>query len=249
MEGLKSLLTCGMLFCTSVAAFAQFSNVGCGNGASSRRGGCIVKRTDSYSRIYMGYNPMTRSFDIDDVDDITWYGMNVGYLRGINLVQSQPLFLEVGGQIAYNFKKEYDDSRWNDGRHKYKALSVSVPVNFTYKFTFGDGDIAISPFLGLTFKGNIIAKDVHKWKETHYDYYNGYRYAKEEWKKEKTDYFDREDMTDKRNRWKRFQAGWQVGANLDIRHFSIGVHYGADFNELCYVTTTKNWGVSVGCNF
>lgn len=234
MKSLKTLLTCGMLL-VSTAAFAQFSNAGGSKSTSSRSGG-LVKKTDSYSRIYVGYNPMTVSTDYEGVDDVTLHGVSFGYTRGISLSKSLPMFLEVGGKVAFNFKKDSDDDDYESIETKQKALSVSVPVNFTYKLSFGDGNISLSPFFGLTFKGNVLAKET---EEVTYNHRT---------EKETYDYFDKDDVG-KDGQWKRFQAGWQIGANLDIKQFSLGFHYGSDFNEICKKTTTSNWAVTLGYNF
>ena len=231
MKSLKTLLTCGMLL-VSTAAFAQFSNAGGSKSTSSRSGGGLVKKTDSYSRIYVGYNPMTVSTDYVDVDDVTMHGVSFGYTSGINLVKSQPLFLEVGGKIAFNFKKDTEEGYNDDYEFNYKTLSLTVPVNLTYKLSFGSGKVSLSPFLGITLKGNLLAKETEE-------------YGNE---KETYDYFDKDDVG-KDGQWKRFQAGWQIGTNLDVNNFSVGFHYGSDFNEICKKTTTSNWAITLGYNF
>lgn len=260
MKSLKTLLTCGMLL-ASTAAFAQFSNAGGGKSTSSRSGSGLVKKTDSYSRFYVGYNPTTISYDIKGKDDFTMPGVSLGFTHGFSLSKSLPLFLEVGLKGTFNFKSEkpdeddddydyamhrnlmstragywdYDDDDYDDDdelKIKHKYASISVPVNLAYKLSFGNGDVSLTPFFGITLKANVMSKD--EWVEGD--------------EKEKYDNFDKKDVG-KDSTWKRFQAGWQVGANLDYKQLAIGFHYGSDFGELCKKTTTSNWGISLGCNF
>lgn len=245
MKSLKTLLTCGMLL-ASTAAFAQFSNAGGGKSTSSRSGSGLVKKTDSYSRFYVGYNPMTISPDIDGEDDVTLHGVGVGFTHGFSLSKTQPIFLEIGVRGVYNLKTETDEySNVELSGHlfknvefktSYEVASVSVPVNLTYKLSFGNGDVSISPFLGITLKGNVLGKKTVKLE------------ADKQTAKKKYDLFDKKDVT-KDGQWKRFQAGWQIGANLDYKKLTIGLHYGSDFGEICKKTTTSNWSVSLGYNF
>ena len=55
MKSLKTILTMGLLL-VSTTSFAQFANGG--NSSNGSNGGGLVKKTDNYSRIYVGYNPI-----------------------------------------------------------------------------------------------------------------------------------------------------------------------------------------------
>lgn len=233
MKVLKTLVTCSMLM-ASTAAFAQFSNAG-GSGRASSNGGGLVKNTDSYSRVFVGYNPMTISYDASGVDDLTLNGFSVGYLHGFSLSKSQPLFLEVGAKATFNFKKETEEDEDYDYEAKIKAASITVPINVAYKLSFANG-MAVSPFFGVTLKGNILGKEDF----TEID--------DDDKETTKIDFFDKDDVG-KDGQWKRFQAGWQIGVNLDYKSFNLGFHYGSDFNELCKKTKTSNWGLTLGYNF
>ena len=68
-------------------------------------------------------------------------------------------------------------------------------------------------------------------------------------KKKTVNLFDKDDVGED-SQWKRFQAGWQTGFNLDTDSgFNIGLHYGRDFNNICKKTTTSNWSVTLGYKF
>lgn len=250
MKNFKSILTLGMLF-VSTAGFAQFAN----NGGSHSSGGgsALIKDTKSYSGIYIGYNPTTISYDVKGVDNTTLNGFTFGYTKGISLSKKLPIFLELGARFNFGFKSEnlsdeddddyystrlsydYDDYYDEDEEETCKTTTASlvVPINVAYKLTFAGGDFSVSPFLGITLKGNILGKEK-------------YEYGDE---KETIDFFDKKDMEGKEYTWNRFQAGWQIGANLDYKALSLGFHYGSDFNEIAKKTNTKNWAINIGYKF
>lgn len=233
MKNLKSILTMGLLF-VSTAGFAQFAN----NGGHSRGGSVLTKNTDGYSRIYFGYNPTSVSYDgktdDSDVEDFTLNGIMFGYTKGISLSQNMPLFLETGARFTYGFKSK-TLSLGDDGDEKIetKAMNIVVPVNLSYKFSFSENDFSLSPFVGVTLKGNILGKQ--KWVDEDDSVEN--------------DFFDKEDMGGKDYTWKRFQVGWQIGANVDYKSLSVGMHYGSDFSELAKKTNSSNWAITLGYSF
>lgn len=252
MKNFKSILTLGMLF-VSTAGFAQFANNG-SNHSSGNGSPLLIKDTKSYSRIYFGYNPMTISYDVKGVEDNTLNGLTFGYTQGISLSKKLPLFLEVGARFNFGFKSETlsdededyystrasydydndnDEEESEDEKLKTTTASIVIPINVAYKLTFAGGDVSVSPFFGITFKGNVLGKEKYEY----------------EGEKETADFFDKDDMGGKDYVWKRFQAGWQIGTNVDYKALSVGLHYGADFNEIAKKTKTKNWGITVGYNF
>lgn len=222
----KTLLICAS-FLAQTSAFAQASD------AVANR----APKDGNYSRIQVGYNPMIVSPYYGDADDTYLHGVGISYLRGIKLNPSEPLFLEVGGKIAYNMKKETENVNVEDKVFRMdvtdKVMTLSVPVNLTYRIALGSGKVSLSPFLGFTFKGNLLAKETIKLNN----------------EKETLNQFDKDDVGED-SQWKRFQVGWQTGFNLDTNSpFSIGFHYGRDFYNICKKTTTFNWGVTLGWKF
>ena len=158
-------------------------------------------------------------YDYDD-DDYPWY-------------TNRP-------KSDYDYDYDYDDEDEDEGvKTKYTYMGVVIPVNLAYKWSSASVPVSITPFVGLTFKGNIVAKS-----KTEYDSeYYGDR------KDEELDLFDKKDMKGKDHTWKRFQVGWQVGVGVDYKQLYVGFHYGSDFNEVCKKVNTSNWGVSLGLNF
>ena len=220
----KTLITCGMLL-ASTAAFAQAS------------GGNRASKDGNYSRIQVGYNPMMVSPYYGDADDTYLHGVGVSYLYGIKLNPSQPLFLEVGGKIAYNMKKDNEDVNIENLTYHMdvtdKVLTLSVPVNLTHRIVLGNGKVSLSPFVGITIKANLLAKETVKILG----------------EKETVNLLDKDDVGED-SQWKRVQVGWQTGINLDTNSpFSIGFHYGRDFNNICKKTKTSNWSVTLGWTF
>ena len=222
----KTLLICAS-FLAQTSVFAQASDA-------------VVNRASkdgNYSRIQVGYNPMMVSPYYDDADNTCLHGASFSYLYGIKLNPSQPIFLEVGGKIAYHMKKEKEDVNIEDVTYHMdvtdKVETLSVPVNLTYRIALGNGKVSLSPFAGITFKANLLAKETVSFK----------------YEDETLNLFDKDDVG-KDSQWKRFQVGWQVGINLDTNSgFSIGLHHGYDFNNICKKTTTSNWSVTLGYKF
>lgn len=221
MKSLKTLLTCFMLF-ASIVAFGQ---------TSATKSKAHIKKYDNYSRIFTGYNPLMLEKNVDD--DESAHGWSMGYMHGFNIAESQPWYLELGGVFVFNFKKLNEPTITSSYTvattvATYRGYSLIVPVNLTYKISLGRSNVSLSPFAGFTFKGNLKAKE----------YIDNKSY----------DYFDKELMG-KDYKWKRFQAGWQAGANLDIDEFYIGLHYGLDFNKISKGIHTSNWGATIGAKF
>lgn len=261
MKTIKTLLAVCLL-ATATTASAQFAN---GNAGSKKSSSASVVNTSPYSRFYVSYNPLIVKPDFDGAENTTLTGFTFGYTKGISVSKSLPLFVEVGARLNYGFKSENseggnygDDDNWDDDYYDYFGdpytedtyetkttyMGVVVPINFAYKWTSASSPLSITPFLGLTLKGNIIAKK----KMTYTNTYDGPFDEEMEENVVKYDLFDKKDVG-KDGQWKRFQAGWQIGVGVDYKQLYVGFHYGSDFNEICKKTKTSNWGVSVGYNF
>lgn len=229
------------LIMVAATASAQFAN-------GSKKGSSAAVNTDSYQRFYVSYNPLSIKPDWDGAEDINLTGFAFGFTKGISISKSLPLFVEAGARLQYGFKSE--DTSWNQDiagylgtvnrEDKYTYMGVVVPVNLAYKWTPSSSPVSITPFFGITFKGNIIAKQ----KVTATASAAGQSASQEK----DYDYFDKDEVG-KDGQWSRFQAGWQVGVGIDYKQLYVGLHYGGDFGEVCKKTKTSNWAVSVGFNF
>lgn len=158
------------------------------------------------------------------------YGMGGGYDEDYDDDDDYPWYTNRS-KSDYDYDYDYEDK--DEGvKTKYTYMGVVIPVNLAYKWSSASVPVSITPFVGLTFKGNIVAKS-----KTEVDN-----------KESKADFFDKKDVG-KDGQWKRFQAGWQIGVGVDYKQLYVGFHYGSDFNEVCKKTKTSNWGVSLGLNF
>lgn len=243
MKANKLFLTLCLLAMATTAS-AQFANTGAGkSGKSGKSGSVLVKDTDPYNRIYVSYSPMNLKIDVEGADDIKLTGLTLGYLHGFNLSSNLPLFLEVGGNVAYS----YGDFEAVD----YKLLSVNVPVNVAYKLSFAGSDFSLTPFLGINFRYNIVGKMKN---DSDYDDYGDYGdWSWDDWgysydaSRSSINLFDKDEMGD--SKWKHFQMGWQIGVGFNYKKLYVGISYGSDFSEIVKKTKAHTTQISLGLNF
>ncbi len=260
MKNLKFLLVAGLM-AVSAPAFAQFANTG--NAGGSKRTGASSASTvteKSYSRVELSYNPITLSPDKGDDSDLT--GLSFGYVKGFNIAKSMPLYVEAGVRLTYAWDTEedsYSDS-WTEyingqnvrinasATEKYKDsyLGITVPINLAYRFAVPNSDITITPFIGVTLRGNILGKTSYEYEVTasapDYGIYES-ESSDEDW-----NMFDKDDVG-KDDQWKRFQFGWNIGAGVNYKSYYLGFSYGSDFSELAKDLKTNNWAISLGYSF
>lgn len=184
-----------------------------------------------YNRIYVGYTGIKTHFDFDDADNLSYPGFSIGYLRGINLTQKLPLYLEVGGALQFN---RYSESVTEDGYtldYKETLLGLNIPVSLVYRFNITD-DFSISPDFGFNFRLNLMGK------------------GKEEYDGESEDWnlFSKDDMGED-GTYNRFQVGWHIGVGFDYKALHLGVDWGTDFNEIAEKTKLRTTYVTLGWNF
>lgn len=218
----KIFIMAACLVAMATTASAQF--MGGGSASSSSSDG------EGYTSIRLHYN----NFEIEpkngSFDAVPSFGISL--VKGWAISQSMPLFLEAGVGASYTtgelIKSEY-------GKLEYSAISAEIPVNIGYKFQIND-DFAIMPFAGVSARYNITGKAEYKANDG-----DGYDY----------DYEDYEDYEDEgaEEDAKKFQFGWQIGARAMYNQFSVGVSYGADFNEITDDCKAKSLIISVGYNF
>lgn len=259
MKNLKLFLVAGLLT-VSAPAFAQFANTGNNSGSkrsSSSASASVTEKT--YSRIELSYNPTNVTFDFDD-EDLEMTGISLGYVKGFSISKNYPIYVEAGLRLTYAWNKE-DGGDFYDGyyegeyytvndewENKTTYLGLTIPVNIAYRFSIPNSQVTVSPFIGVTFKGNIIGET--KYEETLTVALPDYNVSESESNDSKTNWFDDED-DEKEPGWgaKRFQIGWNIGANVSYNQFNVGFSYGSDFSELAKKTKTNNWAISVGYNF
>lgn len=231
----KLILMFGMLLGISATAFAQKG-----------------QPTDSYNRVYVSFQPqLYTNVDVDgEAMFDTPTGFSVGYLHGFSVSNQVPIFVEVGGRLNYAFgDNDYTFPSLNSSfSFKDKFLNLTVPVNFAYRYTFSNG-MSISPYVGLTFKLNLIAK---KKIETNVAGHSS-EYTVNLFK-DKDDNSEASELLEESGYdWKRFQVGSQVGFGFNWKALYVGVHYGVDFGKIAKGiggdVSTSNYGVTVGYTF
>lgn len=89
--------------------------------------------------------------EADRERDYPTKGMSVGFTRGWELTTRLPLSIDVTGKLVWTHGI---DKRLGTTRIDY--LSVVFPINATYNFKPFGGLVKLSPFLGPTFKFNIV---------------------------------------------------------------------------------------------
>lgn len=230
--------------------------------------GVSVANAEGYNRVGVSYDYSNYSFSKDlksEEDGIKGFGLNgfgVDYIHGFGLSESLPMFLEVGGNINFNFgskdwgDKEEDEGFWAQPQRKFQNINLQVPVNFVWRFNVAD-EITIAPYVGLNFKLHLTQKfkdkiDTnipesaleaagYKKSDLESDWYSVL--SKDDMAKyygiEADDDIDASDFT-----WNRFQMGWHVGVGANYQRYYLGVQFGTDFIP-AYSYSTKGYDAKV----
>ncbi len=220
MKNLKSLLTAVLAFgCLSVSA--QFTNSG--GGVSSNA------NSEGWSSVYFQYNPSTLVIDYSGAKDRSFTGLMLGYSKAFSISSSLPLYVEAGGALEYSF---YSDEVGGVDE-KVNVLAIKVPVNLVYNYEIPNSSVALAPYLGVSLRGIILAKDKEEWNGGDKTY----------------DLFDKDDVG-KDGQWKRIQFGAQLGCNVKFNNkFFLGLGYGTDFTEICKKEKMHEFIISAGLIF
>ena len=186
-----------------------------------------------YNRIGLSYNNDSYSFNSDakewfesedaKIGSLNGFGLN--YIHGFSISSSMPMFLEVGGNLNFNFGNflSYKDEDYGvkyEESEKMQLINLQVPVNYVYRFNVAD-DFSVAPYVGLNFRLNLIGKVkyvLEAWDE-------------DEYVKEEDDWlnlYSKDDMDDA-GTWNRFQMGWHIGVGFEYSKVYLGVQYGTDF--------------------
>lgn len=145
---------------------------------------------------------------------------SLGYSKTFDISQETPLFLEVGGAIQFS---TYSNGEHHKEKFSFNFYSLKIPVNFGYTLQVND-NIAVAPYVGLTARGNVYGRGK-----------SGY---------------ERGDLFGDEFDWKRFQVGWQVGANVKfLNSFFVGYSFGTDFNKIAQKTKVQTHSITLGLSF
>jgi hypothetical protein len=201
MKNLKVFMLAGAL-AVSASAFAQdYNMVGLSYNNTS------YGFNDAYGRGHKDLNYSTNGIGID-------------YIHGFSVSKSLPMFVELGGNINFNFHSETEEEDGYKATAKFQNINLQVPVNFAWRFNIID-DFSIKPYVGINFKLNLVSQ-------------NKAEYENPDGEKEDSKWiscFDKgeEAMDGSEYTWNRFQMGWQIGVGFQYKPFYLGVQYGTDF--------------------
>lgn len=187
----------------SSGAYAQFTNASSSNSST-------VSNSAGWSTVWLEYNACKIDFN-QGIDDESVTGFSFGYSKAFPITSSTPIFLEAGIGAQYFTKSDFMEDVFNDV--KFTMFSAKVPINFVYDFALPNSTISIDPFVGLSLRYNISGKLSDDDNDL--------------------DVFDKDDMGSSDSTFKRFQAGWQIGAKVRFEGgFMAGVSYGSDFSNI-----------------
>lgn len=243
MKTMRILFVMALLAVTGSVS-AQFAN---SSSTASSTSATKSVDTNGWQKVYVSYTPTKFITDVTGTDDTSLTGFTFGYAKGFSIAKDLPVFIEAGINATYAFNSDLDEESNFIGNYtgddfdtKMTYLAVSVPVNLMYKVPLKE-NISLTPFIGLNLKGNIIGKTKVS--------YNGDNEYYEEDDDTETNFFDKKDVSDKDNRWKRVQLGWQIGVGLNYNQVYVGLSYSKDLSELCKKVKISTYSITLGYNF
>ena len=228
----------------------------------------VSASAQGYTRLQLNFAPQT--MEIKDVPSeyanndfgAGWDGMKLstpgfglGFIKGIELSKTKPLFLELGANANFLFKKA-DISEDEDYKltAKYSFLNLAIPVNLAYRFKVSDA-FSIQPFAGLNMKFNLLGKCKNEIKVDSYSFEEDLDFF--------SDKYEAEDGEDSEgdsffygDKAKRFQLGLNVGCGFNISKLYIGYTFQPDLTNYAeikdgetYKVKTRSNVITIGLNF
>lgn len=187
--------------------------------------GTQTVKAEDYNRLGVSYE--LENWNVKHGDNIALNGVGVNYIHGFGLSKNVPVYIETGVKLMAGFGQLKEDGE----KYDYSTMNVSVPANVAYKFSFADGNMALTPYFGVNFKFNVLAKEKS----------DGYTFNL------------LKDIDDDGADASIFQAGWHIGLGYNFRSAYIGVEFGTDFNNFVsvgdYKISSNNFNVTLGYNF
>lgn len=187
---------------------------------------------EDYNRVSISYSP-TLWTDIFYGDNMTTHGVGAQYVHGFSLSEDYPVFVEAGADFTYGFGTEKNPLF----KANFSMCDVTVPVSAAYKFDLGANDMAITPFIGVHGKFNLM----NKVKLT--EQITGLSAT--------IDYFDKEDVKvlGEDDIAKRFQFGGQIGATFTSNNVSLTLAYKGSFTKFLDDVSSHGFMIGIGYNF
>ena len=198
-----------------------------------------AKHQDLYGKTYHHFSaslsPITvkTAMDLDsyydDAVDLDMNGVSLGWTMGSRMMESQPLYMEVGADVMYAFAR-MGTTDVNEMNLDY--LSVNVPVVLTWQVEVVP-KVCIAPYLGLNLRGNVMGTA----KVVEYDTYYGDESMSLDW-------FDKDEGDGN-----RFNVGLTFGTNFTFNKFVLGLGYTKDVTCLMSQTKIEYFTLSAGVRF
>lgn len=230
-----------------------------------------------YHRLQLNFAPQTMEVkDAKMPNDYDWgrgwdgakfntIGFGIGFVKGIELSKTTPLFLETGANLTYLTKESKEDINFDylisssidfmpnndkiECTSKYKFLNLAIPINLAYRINVADA-FSVQPYAGLNLKFNIVGIEKVDWGSS-VSYDIGF-FTKEKHGDVENDYFFEEKAN-------RFQLGLNIGCGFNIaKKLYVSYAFQPDLTKYseCYnwngdktkVKTRSNI-ISIGFNF
>ena len=214
----------------------------------------------SGENFYVGYNIVSLEWSHDQREGEKAYPLNSGITAGYNKRvslngSSLPLYVDYGANFSYMFgSSEYTDVGYvTSGNYtfpiedcKYKRsinlASINVPLAVTTPFQVDN--ITILPYIGVNLRFNLFGERKSS-VEVNYD--GEYLSSSDTY-----NLFNKEDMGD--YPLGRFQAGLNLGVNIEFEKYTVGIGYVNDFSPVYDVeglltATFSATTISVGYKF
>ena len=192
------------------------------------------------SKTGMGGSLFQQDAPVTADKDFFW-GFDASYLRGIRILKSVPLFVEVGATMVYS---SIDNVQSNPGNYlgedlcdvTVRQLSFEVPVFLTYHFTFNNG-MHLAPYAGAKFRANVMM---------HLAYMKSVRGEKFETNELlKSEYYVSDgNILD--SKYRRFQVCGEVGLNFGYKALNLKVAY--FYNSSAYKGVDSDLVTHLSCD-
>ena len=149
-------------------------------------------------------------------DSGNFNGLSLSYTRGLFFSKNMTAGLETGAKLAWCHKADRSPRM----TEKMDFLSLSLPVDFKYRFRLFNRNLGVAPFTGPNFRFNIIGRRRVSTDANHM-YYKSINLL--------SDYVEYPANI--------FQFGWRAGLNFYHKRFFWGYAFTYDLNY--YVSETK----------
>lgn len=200
-----------------MAAMILIASLAAPSNANAQNSSGNAVSLDSWETIKLSYSPTT--FESID-DDMDFNGFSFEYIKGQNVVDNKPIFLEWGiGAEILNYTDEY--SEYYEGyrinvEETINIADIYIPVNLGYKIALDDSTI-IMPYVGIKAQYNVYGQSAVNVSVDGYS------------ESEERDLFSKSEMDG--STLKRVWVGWHIGATIEMNKWSVGIRYGKSFND------------------